>query len=33
MDEFRKAWEDFILTFAKELHLDKFLDWLNNKLK
>lgn len=33
MSESEKAWREFILVLAESLKLDKFLEWLNNKLK
>jgi len=31
-EKFGEAWENFITVLAKELRLDVFLTWLNNKL-
>jgi hypothetical protein len=26
-------WENFIITVAESLHINKFLNWINNKMK
>lgn len=32
MNEFEKAWNNFIITLVRELKLDRFIEWLNKKL-
>ena len=31
-DNFKKAWDQFVIELSKALYLDKIVEWLNNLL-